>query len=207
MVAGLFATSAAQADDLVMQQDINSLSFLVDVNGQNKSVIAGIFNVSNQTTGKSFEAFCYELLQDVSGSVLTIPGLPFAQSAAASSVQKLFNQSFSGLDMNNYSQLAGFQIALWEATDDISLSTGNYSGWVGDPAVDGVAALAFATNYLNLLDADAKETGSYNLTVWTNPNSQDVVQATQGNNVPEPSTSLLAALGLAGLALARRRKV
>lgn len=212
MVAGLFASSVAQADDLVMSQDINSLGFFVNVdkNGTviNESVTAGLFNVSNQTTGSTFLAFCYELLQGVSGGVLNPPGLPFAKDAATATVQKLFNQSFSGLDLNDASKVAGFQIALWEATDDNNLVSGNYSGWVGDPAVDGAAALGFATQYLTALDNNAPETGKYDLTVWTNPTSQDIVQAAvqTGNNVPEPTTSLLAALGLAGLALARRRK-
>jgi MYXO-CTERM domain-containing protein len=50
-------------------------------------------------------------------------------------------------------------------------------------------------------------TADYQLTVWTNPERQDIIQATPGGNtVPEPTSALLAALGLFGLALARRRK-
>jgi hypothetical protein len=62
---GLFASASAQADSLVIEQDINALAFTVSVGAMQDDVVAGVFNVDNLTTGTSFLAFCFELLQGV----------------------------------------------------------------------------------------------------------------------------------------------
>ncbi len=122
---GLFASASAQADSLVLEQDINSLAFTVNVGGQQDDVVAGVFNVDNLTTGGSFLAFCFELLQGVGVGSLTPPGLEFtAASAVNANTQMLFNQSYATLDFTDASALAGFQIALWETLDDGNLTTG-----------------------------------------------------------------------------------
>ena len=207
---GLFASASAQADSLVLEQDINSLAFTVNVGGQQDDVVAGVFNVDNLTTGSSFLAFCFELLQGVGVGALTPPGLEFtAGSAVNANTQALFNQSYATLDFNDASAMAGFQIALWEALDDINLSTGNYNGWTGDTgSIDEDLALLVADTFLGNIAAGAPATGNYNLTSWLNGSSQDLIQAIvpTGGTVPEPATALLGALGLAGIAAVRRRK-
>lgn len=205
---GLFASASAQADSLVLEQDINSLAFSVSVNGNKDDVVAGIFNVDNLTNSTSFLAFCFELLQGVNVNALTPPGLVFtAGSPANADLQTLFNQSYAGLDFGDASQLAGFQIALWETLDDKNLATGSYKNWVGDTgSFEEDVALLVADTFLGKIAAGAPATGNYKLTTWLNGNSQDLIQATPGTTVPEPATALLGALGLAGIAAVRRRK-
>lgn len=206
---GLFASASAQADSLVLEQDINSLAFTVSVGGVQDDVVAGVFNVDNLTTGTSFLAFCFELLQGVGVGALTPPGLEFtAGSAVNANTQALFNQSYATLDFTDASALAGFQIALWETLDDSSLTTGGYQNWVGDTgSFEEELALLVADTFLGDVAAGAPATGNYNLTSWLNGASQDLIQATPATGtVPEPATALLGALGLAGIAAVRRRK-
>jgi len=206
---GLFASASAQADSLVLEQDINSLAFTVNVGGQQDDVVAGVFNVDNLTTGSSFLAFCFELLQGVGVGALTPPGLEFtAASAVNAGTQALFNQSYATLDFNDASAMAGFQIALWETLDDSSLTTGSYQNWVGDTgSFEEDVALIVAETFLDKVVSGAPATGNYNLTSWLNGASQDLIQATTPTGtVPEPATALLGALGLAGIAAVRRRK-
>ncbi len=206
---GLFASASAQADSLVLEQDINSLAFTVSANGVQDDVVAGVFNVDNLTTGTSFLAFCFELLQGVGVGALTPPGLEFTASTAVNAdTQALFNQSYATLDFSDASAMAGFQIALWETLDDSSLTTGSYQNWVGDTSsFEEDLALMIADTFLGNVAAGAPATGNYNLTSWLNGTSQDLVQATPPTGtVPEPATALLGALGLAGIAAVRRRK-
>lgn len=209
---GLFASASAHADSLVLTPYANALTFNVNVTtvASPVNVKAGYFSVTDETTASAFKAFCIELLQGVSTAALTTPGISFdAASNTSANVQRLFNQSYDSLgDFSDKSKVAGFQIALWETLDDDNLSTGNYSGWSGassNPLLAGAqnAALTYAADFLNNVNTNAPATDSFNLTLWTNATSQDLIQA---NRVAEPATALLSGLGLAGLAALRRRK-
>lgn len=205
---GLFASASAQADSLVIEQDINALAFTVSVGAMQDDVVAGVFNVENLTTGSSFLAFCFELLQGVGVGALTPPGLEFtAGNVVNANTQALFNQSYATLDLTDASALAGFQIALWETLDDGNLTTGTYKNWVGDTgSFEEDLALLVAETFLDNITLGVPGTGNYKLTTWLNGNSQDLIQATPGTTVPEPTSMLLGALGLAGMAAVRRRK-
>lgn len=202
--AGLMASASAHADSLLLDQDVNTLlAFTVDVSGLSKSVETGVFNVANQTTGGSFLAFCSELLQGVSVDAVTT-GLEFSPSGAVpAAVQTLYNQSFSLVNPTSAVEVAGFQIALWEAMDDGDLFGGALQNWAGKTgSVTESEALDQAWIYLTALADGDPATASYKLTNWGNALSQDIIEA----KIPEPTSMALGALGLAGLSLVRRRK-
>ncbi len=202
--AGLMASASAHADSLLLDQDVNTLlAFTVDVSSVSKSVETGVFNVANQTTGGSFLAFCSELLQGVAVEAVTT-GLEFSPSGVVpAAVQTLYNQSFSLVNPTSAVEVAGFQIALWEAMDDGDLFGGALQNWAGKTgSVTESEALDQAWIYLTALADGDPATASYKLTNWGNALSQDIIEA----KIPEPTSMALGALGLAGLSFVRRRK-
>jgi len=205
--AGLMASVPAHADTLATELDINSLmGFTVDTASAGPlAVDTGILNVSNLSTGGSFLAFCYELLQGINSNALN--GLPFdASSVIPAAVQTLFNQSYAEVHFDNAVEVAGFQIALWETLDDNNLNTGNFSNWAGATnSADEGDALFNAEIFLDRVANGGANTGNYQLTIWQSPDSQDIIQASTAA-IPEPTSLMLGALGLAGLSLVRRRK-
>jgi len=214
---GMLASAAAHADSLVVDQP-STLGFKVDVAGATRSIDTGLLNVTDTTTGSSFLAFCYELLQGLSVAAFT-SGETYTPGANLSpAVQTLYNQSFGSLNLTSAVEVAGFQIALWEALDNSDLSSGTLNNWTGAhtgsalPAdqqaiADETEALDNAWLYLQKLTQNYPAPGNFALTTWSSPNSQDLIQAsTATNRVPEPTTLMLGALGLAGLSAVRRRK-
>jgi hypothetical protein len=100
---------------------------------------------------------------------------------------------------------AAFQVAVWEVVfdDGLSLSGGGFK-WTG-----GTDALVFkkANEWLtNVADYQGTNYENWNLYKFTSNGYQDYVSATYGTNVPEPGPLALFGIGLAGLALRRRRK-
>ena len=145
------------------------------------------------------------LLQGINSNALN--GLPFdASSVIPAAVQTLFNQSYAEVHFDNAVEVAGFQIALWETLDDNNLNTGNFSNWAGatNSSAEG-DALFNAEIFLDRVANGDPSTGNYQLTIWQSPDSQDIIQASTAA-IPEPTSLMLGALGLAGLSLVRRRK-
>jgi hypothetical protein len=146
---------------LVIEQDINSLAFTVNVSGTQDDVVAGVFNVDNLTTGTSFLAFCFELLQGVNVNALTprVSSLPrqHGQCRSADPVQpELLKPRFQ-----RRLEVAGFQIALWETLDDKSLTSGSYQNWAGDTgSIEEDLALIVAETFLDNITLGAPGTGN-----------------------------------------------
>jgi len=209
--AGMLASASAHADSLVMAPDQDVLlGFNVDVVGVAGTTTHQVDTTVFDINSGSFAAFCYELLAGVSNAALTTGADFTAGSSVPSAVQSLFNQSYSKVHLNSAVEVAGFQIALWEALDDSNLDTGNLKNWVGIPdaihsASDLTEAWDIAWVYLEDLRNGAPATGSFSLTTWSSDSSQDLISATPNHKVPEPTTLMLGALGLAGLSVVRRR--
>lgn len=209
--AGMLASAAAHADSLVMAPDQDALlGFNVDVVGVAGTTTHQVDTTVFDINSGSFAAFCYELLAGVSNAALTTGADFTAGTSVPSAVQSLFNQSYSKVHLNSAVEVAGFQIALWEALDDSNLDTGNLKNWVGIPdaihsASDLTEAWDIAWVYLEDLRNGAPATGSFSLTTWSSDSSQDLISATPNHKVPEPTTLMLGALGLAGLSVVRRR--
>ena len=99
---------------------------------------------------------------------------------------------------------AAFQVAVWEVMFDsgLSLSGGGFQ-WTGISS----AVSSAASNMLALVSSyQGTNYQNWNLYKFTSNGYQDYVSATYGTNVPEPGPLALFGIGLAGLALRRRRK-
>lgn len=137
-----FGATAAFATPVVLQnQDPNSLfagggfqTVTVQSGSTQYKVDAGGFRVTDGAS--KFIAWCVDLANVISlPSKYTTTDTPFSGSSGtySASVQdnlkKLFNTSYSTLDLNNNTQSAAFQIALWEIVTE---GQSNLSTWVGD---------------------------------------------------------------------------
>jgi hypothetical protein len=106
---------------------------------------------------------------------------------------------------------AAFQVAVWEVVFDTDL---NLSGLNNDDGSNflwtgGTDASVFkkANEWLtNVADYQGTNYQNWNLYKFTSGGYQDYVSATYGTNVPEPGPLALFGIGLAGLALRRKRK-
>jgi hypothetical protein len=213
-VGGLFAVSCAHADTLTNPGAANGLAFNFN-NPAASSDVLGSFAITNTTTNSSFLAYCLEVLQNISSPAVYTSSLFNNQD-----VQALFDQRFGGLAAAGQPrrvQEAAFQITLWEILDTgnvnraTALTTGNLNGWAPadtTPPDQGLEqqALTLAGTWLTTLADPTPGVNTYTLTRWSNPNAQDLVQATlTTQTIPLPSTILLGLLGLAGLAAVRRQ--
>jgi len=223
MMAAVLAigASAASANPVTIQA-INSndifngggrASVSVVDDGILRKVDAGGFQVTDGTN--RFVAWCLDLATSLSlPSKYTVTDTPFRNTTGTFSasvqqrLQKLFNTSYSTLDINSNTQAAGFQLALWEIVDEdrsgLSLNNGTlrYAGGSN-------AARDAANRFLAQLDGPV--TQQYELSFFESGKSKAGKQLSQNlvsvAPIPLPAAVWLLGGGLVLMAgVARRRR-
>ena len=204
--AALLAGASAQA--ITLQVDFSYLGPTFDygpiimVTPAALSLTASPFIVYDLTNIASFQAFCLEPLQPLSGSSIgpggdpTYSSGPLTTPVNIAAIQTLYNRYYSTA-LSTGLTAAAFQFALWELASDTgaNLSAGPNFAMPADPA---------RTLGQSMLDGTAPQSPAvYNFVQWTSLGSQDLIQAVP---IPEPGTYALMMAGLLAVGAAARRR-
>lgn len=160
--------------------------------------IAALWSVTKVADNTSFLAYCLQLMENIdrAGSNDYTSSTYAPGATVMTDVQELYDRYYGSVTQT-VSRAVGFQLALWDLTGEIDVTS----------FVAPTNAIAEAKLMLDgVANATAPYTqNAYRFTRWSNNGLQDVLQA---NEVPEPQTHalLLGGLGLMAAGMASRRR-
>lgn len=175
-----------------------------------ENVYAGGFQL--KYAGDNIVAWCLDITRNLNVDKLyTTTATPFQNTTGAiaagtlANIKKLFETSYSTLDLTNNSQSAGFQLALWEILYERSgaydLTNGMFSA--NSSRYRGAGSAIREANTL-LASLTGPIVQNYKYTFFESQHSQNLVSVSP---VPLPAAGWLLGGGLIGLyGLSRRKK-
>lgn len=162
---------------------------------------AGQFQLKDVSTSEAILAFCIDIFQ-VLKLQHTYDTTPFLSDGVLSQINSLYSNFYA--DVDTADEAAGFQLALWEISTEVSstldLGTGRF-------ITTGTGAqYDIAESYLSGLGDNGDTV--WDITTYFSDTSQDVVSGkfVRIAAVPVPFAGLLLMTGFAGLGMTRRRK-
>ncbi len=234
-IATFAFAASAHADLVVWDWNNTDQNYSVDVSGLSSNLNPTTLHFVNVTTPGAFTAlmaYCFDAHAGInadmtnfgaidphnpnaSGNTYDAAGINFnsvelaASTGYSTDIQKLFNTAYAA-SINDTIKGAAFQLALWELQNGLPEAAATTSLGIGIP--DASAVLSQVHDDLTALNGT--QNGTYKIMKWTAAagylDSNNAVADSQtfltATKVPEPATDLLAALGVLGLVLARRKR-